>query len=72
MRENSERARQTCEATLYALGKSYSLMRSKEQLLFIDTMATNSLEKENTTRQKKNGVTAFQRPLFSLSQRKIL
>jgi hypothetical protein len=41
-------------------------MRNKEQLLFSDTMVMNSLEKakkENTTRQKKNGVTAFQRPL---------
>ena len=45
MRENTERDRQAWKATLYALGKSYSLMRNKERLLFIDTMATNSLEK---------------------------
>ena len=72
MRENTERDRQAWKATLYALGKSYSLMRNKEQLLSIDTMDTNSLVKENTTRQKKNGVTAFQRPLFPLSLRKML
>jgi hypothetical protein len=71
MRENTERDRQAWKATLYALGKSNSLSCViKEQLLFIDAMTMNSLEKENTTGQKKNGITAFQRPLFPFHKEK--